>query len=100
VFVIVWSFQPRPERVSEFEAAYGADGVWARLFRKSPDYLGTELLRGNEEQEGYLTIDRWQSRAAFETFRTEHATEYQAVDRACESLTLEEQLRGEFDNAV
>ena len=100
VFVIIWSFQPRPERVSEFEAAYGSDGLWARLFRKSPDFGGTELLRASDARGVYLTIDRWRSRAAFEAFRAEHADEYQTVDRACESLTLEEQLHGEFDNVM
>jgi heme-degrading monooxygenase HmoA len=97
VFVIIWSFQPRPERVSEFEIAYGPEGVWARLFRKSPHYLGTELLRTVDGSGRYLTIDRWQSRAAYETFCAEHGDEYQAVDRACESITLTEEQLGEFD---
>jgi len=100
VFVIIWSFRPRRERVSDFETAYGIDGVWGRLFRKSPDYLGTELLRGNGEWAEYLTIDRWRSREAFETFRAQHDDEYQAVDRTCESLTVAEEPWGEFEDLI
>jgi heme-degrading monooxygenase HmoA len=97
VYSIIWSFKPRPERLSEFETAYGPDGVWAQFFRKSSDYLGTELLRATDGSDRYLTIDRWRSRAAFEAFRTEHADEYRALDHACEALTMGESKLGEFE---
>jgi heme-degrading monooxygenase HmoA len=100
MFVIIWSFQPRLEKVCDFEASYEVDGVWARLFRKSPDYLGTELLRTDDGQGRYLTIDRWRSREAFEAFRAQHDDEYQAVDGTCESLTLAEEPLGEFEDLI
>ena len=45
MFVVVWQFEVAEEKVTAFEAAYGPEGAWARLFCTSPDYLGTELLR-------------------------------------------------------
>ena len=45
MFVVVWQFEIAEEKVPAFEAAYGPEGAWAKLFRTSPDYLGTELLR-------------------------------------------------------
>jgi heme-degrading monooxygenase HmoA len=99
VFVVIWSFRPRPERVSEFETAYGPDGVWARFFQQSPDYLGTELLQPSDVPDRYVTIDRWQSRTAFEAFRAEHGDEYQALDHACEELTMDEAKLGEFEGS-
>ena len=45
MFVVVWQFEIAEEKVADFEAAYGPEGAWAQLFRSSPDYLGTELLR-------------------------------------------------------
>ena len=45
MFVVVWQFEIAEEKISAFEAAYGPEGTWAQLFRSSPEYLGTELLR-------------------------------------------------------
>ena len=45
MFVVVWQFEIAEDKMAGFEAAYGPDGAWAQLFRTSPNYLGTELLR-------------------------------------------------------
>ena len=45
MFVVVWHFEIAEEKVAAFEAAYGPAGAWAQLFRASPNYMGTELLR-------------------------------------------------------
>ena len=44
MFVVVWHFEIAEENIAAFEAAYGPEGAWAKLFRSSPDYRGTELL--------------------------------------------------------
>ena len=98
-FVVVWEFEPRPDSGPEFERAYGPHGVWAPLFRRSPDYLGTELLRDLDRPDRYVTIDRWTSRAAYERFRAERAAEYHAIDEQCEQLTGHEALVGAFELA-
>lgn len=95
-FVVVWEFEPRTDTGPQFEHAYGPDGVWAPLFRRSPDYLGTELLRDLESPGRYVTIDRWTSREAYERFRTERAAEYRAIDERCEELTQHETFVGAF----
>ena len=55
--------------VPAFEAAYGPEGSWAKLFSTSTEYLGTELLRDAYISGTYLTIDRWGSEEAFRAFR-------------------------------
>ena len=72
MFVIVWQFEIAEEKIAVFEAAYGPDGPWGQLFRKSLEYKGTELLRGAYDSGKYLTIDRWTSEEAFRAFRKEH----------------------------
>jgi heme-degrading monooxygenase HmoA len=67
--VIVWEFRVRAGHEAVFEAVYGAGGDWARLFAKSPDHRGTELLRDASTPGRYLTIDRWASAEAFGEFR-------------------------------
>jgi heme-degrading monooxygenase HmoA len=96
MFVVVWQFEIAEEKVSAFEAAYGPGGAWAQLFRTSPDYLGTELLRDAYIPGSYLTIDRWASEDDFRAFRKDHDSEYESLDRVCDSLTSRETRIGAY----
>ncbi|MGD0629386.1 MAG: antibiotic biosynthesis monooxygenase family protein [Terracidiphilus sp.] len=96
MFVVVWQFEISEEKVQAFEAAYGPDGAWAQLFRSSPSYLGTELLRDAYIPGSYLTIDRWASEADFRAFRKDHDAEYESLDRASDSLTSRETRIGAY----
>jgi len=96
MFVVVWQFEIAEDKVAGFEAAYGADGTWAQLFRTSPEYLGTELLRDAYVPGNYLTIDRWSSEQAFRAFRKDHDREYEELDRKCDVLTGKETRVGAY----
>jgi len=58
VLVIVWEFRVKAGRKAEFEQRYGPRGDWAQLFRRSPAYRGTDLLRDTADANRYLTLDR------------------------------------------
>ncbi len=92
--VIVWEFVATLGREAEFEAAYGPDGAWTQLFARSPDFLGTELLKAEGR---YLTLDRWACAEAFDAFKAVHGADYAALDRDCEALTTEESRLGVFE---
>jgi len=96
MFVVVWKFEIAEEKIAAFEAAYSADGAWALLFRTSPNYLGTELLRDAYIPGSYLTIDRWASEQDFRAFRKDHDPEYETLDRSCDALTSRETRIGAF----
>jgi heme-degrading monooxygenase HmoA len=96
MFVVVWQFEIAEEKVAAFEAAYGPEGNWAQLFRKSPEYVGTELLRDAYVAGTYLTIDRWKSEEAFRAFRKDHDAAYEELDRACDALTEKETRVGAY----
>lgn len=96
MFVVVWQFEIAEEKIADFEAAYGPDGDWARLFRKSPEYHGTELLRDAYVSGSYLTIDRWKSEEAFRNFRKANDPAYEELDRACDALTQRETRVGAY----
>ena len=53
-YIVVWEFQVKKECQAEFVAAYGPDGDWARLFRRSPEFLGVELLGSVGTQQSTL----------------------------------------------
>jgi len=96
MFVIVWQFEVSEENQVRFEAAYGSEGAWAQLFRSSPEYHGTELLRDAYVPLTYLTIDRWASEDAFRAFRKDQDAAYEKLDRECDALTAKETRIGAF----
>ncbi len=96
MFVVVWQFEIAEEKIAAFEAAYGPEGSWAQLFRTSPGYQGTELLRDAYISGLYLTIDRWTSEDAFRAFRKDNDAGYEALDRACDALTQSETRIGAY----
>ena len=96
MFVILWQFDIVEDQVPAFEAAYGAAGTWAELFGRSPEYLGTELLKDAYVPGRYVTIDRWRSEEAFRAFRAQHDPDYEAIDRGCDSFTAAETRIGAF----
>jgi len=98
-FAYVWSYEVRYGSEVDFEKLYGPAGGWAQLFRKSPNYLGTDLLRDRKKKYRYLTVDRWDSEQAHRTFVSEHREEFDELDRQGEALTKNESLIGNFDRA-
>lgn len=96
MFVILWQFDIVEDQTPAFEAAYGVAGSWAELFGRSPEYLGTELLKDAYVPGRYVTVDRWSSEEAFRAFRAQHDPDYESVDRACDSLTAAETRIGAF----
>jgi len=95
--VIVWQFLVDEPQREAFERAYGPVGRWVTLFRRSPGFLGTELLHDREEPRRYFTVDRWESAAAFAAFRQDHGAAYETLDRELEGLSSEEVRVGEFE---
>jgi heme-degrading monooxygenase HmoA len=96
-YVVLWEFQVRRGREREFARLYGSRGQWARLFRRARGYVRTDLLRDHTHAGRYLTIDAWNSRAAYAAFRWEYRREYAALDARCEKLTVREHLLGQAE---
>jgi heme-degrading monooxygenase HmoA len=99
-FTAVWEFQVKPEAIAVFESIYGPAGAWAQLFRQSPDYRGTELIRDLDRPGRYLTLDHWTSREALQGFKQVNHAEYAALDKQCQSLTEREGSLGDFGSVV
>lgn len=95
--VRIWRFQPAPGREREFAAAYSADGIWAKLFEQAEGFVSTALLAPEEAGGPWLTVDRWQSRAAFDCFQQDHGEAYRALDVELEPLTVDELFIGTFE---
>ena len=99
MYVIVWEFVVRPERVRDFVAAYKSDSAWAQLFSQAEGYLGTELLSASEEAARFLTIDHWKAAEDFTRFQERFGTEYRRLDTQLKGLTISERQLGTFVSA-
>jgi len=95
-YVIVWEFRVIPGMEKQFERVYGADGEWVRCFGSDGGYIRTDLLRDAQDAGRYLTVDVWESEAAYDAFRTTHSNEYKEIDARCETLTQSEREVGRF----
>ena len=98
IYVCLWEYVVPPEHVAEFQMAYGSDGDWVRLFRRDSGHISTELLRDRERPDRFVTMDRWASREAWDTFRSSFSAEYEALDARCAGWTVHERELGRFDS--
>lgn len=97
MYTIIWRFEVLPAAIASFEAMYGPEGEWVRLFRAGRGYLGTELFQHTVDETRFVTVDRWESREAFETFRARNVHAYAELDARCERFTSSETLLGETE---
>jgi hypothetical protein len=76
--------------------AYKPGGEWAQLFSRDPSYIGTTLLHDVDDENRYVTIDYWKSKAEKDSFRKRFSVEFERLDYRCEAFTREEQFLGDF----
>ena len=93
---VIWRFVVKTDAVSQFERAYGPDGVWAQLFSRHPGFAGTSLLRDAAQPRTYLTIDTWESPAHRDAMLAATKAEYAALDAQFEGWTESETEIGVF----
>ena len=77
---IVWQFQVKSGRESDFEAFYGVDGEWTAVNRHSRSYLGTSFLRDQNHPQRYLVIEYWSELVVYEQHKTYKQAERDALD--------------------
>jgi heme-degrading monooxygenase HmoA len=94
IYLILWEYHVKAERLPDFEEIYSPSGAWTKLFQKSAGYLGTELMMDETDPQKYLTIDRWLSKEEYDSFLIHWKQEYEALDKQCEGLTKHEVLLG------
>ena len=95
--VIVWAFEVHAGYEAEFERVYAPDGDWAKLFQTHPGFRGSELLHDVERRRHYATLDRWESRAAFDEFKRANHAAYESLDARCARLRVSERLLGRYE---
>jgi len=92
---VIWEYDVRAGDEAAFERLYGPEGAWAALFREHEGFVDTQLLRSDRPGR-YLTIDRWDSEAAYEAFLVRARERYAAIDALGDALTSSETRIGRF----
>ena len=94
--LIVWEYEVHPDHVEEFESLYRPDGDWVALFRRSPGFVSTTLLRDLQDPHRFLVSDRWASVEAYDLLRSMHDHDYRALDERGRRLYRAERHVGRF----
>ena len=94
MIAIVWRYEVHPEHRERFEAAYGPNGEWVKLFERSEAFRGTRLMR--DSTGAFLTLDHWNADGDFEAFLVEHGEDYRRLDESFEEWTRCEERIGQF----
>lgn len=97
-YLCIWEYIVKPEFTEEFENTYRYDGAWVNLFKKTPGYLGTELLRDADNPNRFVTVDMWESQESRADFMKKFADQYKELDLICEDFTVSENMLGEFNS--
>ena len=81
---IITEYTVEEDKLPDFQAAYNPTGKWPLFLKQADGYLQSRLLADDEQQNVYLTIDRWASKEDCNTFI---ATDpYRELDTQLESV--------------
>ena len=97
MFIILWEYKVRKDRIKDFELLYNSTGSWTEVFRKYEGYLNSELYKKSGEENTYLTIDRWKTEADFRKFAESKDPDYMLLDKKGDELTEKETRIGMFE---
>ena len=95
-YIYMWEYLVDPEKVAEFERAYGPAGTWVDLFRRAEGYIRSELYRDRTNPIRFVSIDYWRTASDWESFRAQFSAEFEALDDRCEAMTTLEHEIGRF----
>lgn len=90
MMVRVWEYEVPEGSVAEFEAVYGADGLWAQLFASESGFRGSALYRSVEATDRYVTVDLFTSSASWQRFLADYGDAYERLDARTSHLTSRE----------
>ena len=69
MIAIMWQFDVRKGRETDFEQFYGSEGEWTALNRLTRSYLGTSFLRDLNHDSRYIVIEYWSEMIVHEQHR-------------------------------
>lgn len=94
MYCIAWKYTVTSNQ-AKFEEEYGRNGGWFKLFEPCEDYLGHELMKG-EDGKTYLLTDKWMSKEDYDSFISAHKADYDVQNEKAKALYDSEEALGTF----
>lgn len=69
MIAIMWQFDVKNGRETEFEQVHGVDGEWNTTNRQTRSYLGSSFLRDQNRSSRYIVIEYWSEMIVYEQHR-------------------------------
>ncbi len=79
MYTITWKYVVSASNQRLFSLEYGANGSWAKFFKRSEDYLGTSLYRLGPHNKCFTLIDQWKDRKSYERFLRNNQADYDSL---------------------
>jgi heme-degrading monooxygenase HmoA len=86
MIAIMWQFEVKPGRESEFEELYGIEGEWSAMNRHARSYLGTSFLRDQNRSSRYLVIEYWSEMLVYEQHRAFRSDAVASLEQRSQEL--------------
>src|SRR5436309_14002766 len=96
MIAIVWQFDVKDGRESEFERFFGADGEWTAVNRHSRSYLGSSFLRDQTNGSRYLMVEYWSEMLVYEQHKAYRRDAIAALEAQREALISSVEPLGVF----
>ena len=80
MIAIIWQFDVKAGRETEFEHLYGADGAWTAMNRHTRSYLGSSFLHDQNRASRYIVIEYWSEMLLSEQAREVRSTAVAAFE--------------------
>jgi hypothetical protein len=95
--VIVWEYQAKADWIEDFESFYRPDGPWTELFRRSPAFVSTTLMKDVRNGGRYVVADRWTNLESYERFKQDNRDAYERMTERGHRFIEKETEIGRFD---
>ena len=96
MIAIMWQFDVRNGRETEFEQLYGVNGEWTTISRHARSYLGSSFLRDQNRPSRYVVIEYWSEMIVYEQHRAYRSDAISALERRRTTLVESVEPLGVF----
>ena len=86
MIAIIWQFDVRQGRESEFERLYGVDGEWTQLNRQTRSYLGSSFLKDQNRAARYVLVEYWSEMLVYEQHRSSRTKAIESLEKRSAEL--------------
>ena len=86
MIAIMWQFDVKNGRETEFEQLYGVDGDWTAMNRNPRSYLGSSFLRDQSRSSRYIIIEYWSEMIVYEGHRASRSAALASLEERSATL--------------